>query len=232
VKIHSAVFATTPVNAGELAAAYVRGDVTRLREVEVLDLDEEAVRSGTVAPRLYGYLKIPFERMRVQGLKVASTTGEAASLADIAAAVVEQMDDNCLYIIGPGTTTRAITDKLGLRKTLIGVDVVTRRGMVAEDANEAQILKLIEGRRAKIIVTPVGGQGCIFGRGNQQISARVIAKVGRDNIVVVGTPDKVQSLAGLALWVDTGDPDTDRMLQGYVRVVTGYKEEIVIRVGN
>jgi predicted polyphosphate/ATP-dependent NAD kinase len=231
VKIHSAVFATNPASAGELAAAYLRGDVARLREAEVLDLDEEAVRSGIIAPRLYGYLRIPFERRLVQGLKVASTTGEAASLAGIATAVVEQMDDDCIYIIGPGTTTRAIADKLGLRKTLIGVDVVTRRGMVAEDANESQILKLIEGRPARIIVTPIGGQGCIFGRGNQQISARVIAKVGRDNIVVVGTPDKIQPLVGQHLWVDTGDPDTDRIMQGYFRVVTGYREEIVIRVG-
>jgi predicted polyphosphate/ATP-dependent NAD kinase len=232
VKIHSAVFATNPASAGELAAACLRRAVTRLQEAEVLDLDEEALRRGTVAPRLYGYLKIPFERRLVQGLKVASTTGEAGSLAGIAAAVVEQMDDDRLYIIGPGTTTRAITDSLGLRKTLIGVDVVRRTEMVAEDVNEAQILKLIEDRRAKIIVTPIGGQGCIFGRGNQQISPRVIAKVGRNNIVVVGTPDKIQSLAGQPLWVDTGDPDTDRILQGYVRVVTGYREEIVIRAGS
>jgi predicted polyphosphate/ATP-dependent NAD kinase len=230
VKIHSAVFATSPAAAGELAAAYLLGRAARLREAEVMDLDEEALRAGVLAPRLYGCLRIPYESSLVQGLKVPSAAGEAASLSAVAAAVAERMEEDCLYVLGPGTTTRAVAERLGLRKTLAGVDVVTRREVLAADAGEAEILRLIRGKRVKIVVTPIGGQGCIFGRGNQQISPAVIAAVGRENIIVAATPEKLQALGGRPLWVDTGDPETNRLLAGHVRVVTGHREEAVVRV--
>jgi len=240
VKIHSAVFGTNPLNAGDLAVLYLQGKAARLREAEVMDIDEEAFRRGIVSAKLYGYLKVPFQRRLLQGLKTPSSPGEQAAMAAIAADVVSQMEDGWLYIIGPGTTTRAITSRLGLDKTLIGVDVVRgerreergERGgrLVATDVNESQLLKLIEGRKAKIVVTPIGGQGYIFGRGNQQISPKVIEKVGKENIIVVSTTGKIHSLGGRPLWVDTGDRAVDEMLSGHIRVVTGYNEQIVYRV--
>lgn len=230
VKIHSAVFATSPRSAGDLAGLYLRGRVSSLREAEVMDIDEEAFRQGIVSAKLYGYLKIPFRRRFVQSLKIASSPAEKASSEAIACDVVDRMGDESLYIIGPGTTTRAITSKLGLNKTLIGVDVVFKGKLLATDVNESQLLNLLEGREAKIIVTPIGGQGCIFGRGNQQISPEVIKGVGRDNIIVVSTPEKINSLSGRPLWVDTGDRAVDRMLSGYMRVVTGYNEQAICKV--
>ncbi len=232
VKIHSAVFATNPRSAGDLAALYLRGRVSRLREAEVMDIDEEAVRLGVVSARLYGYLKVPFQRRLLQGLKTPSSPGEQAAMAAIAADVVSNMEDGWLYVIGPGTTTRAITTRLGLDKTLIGVDVVAEGKLIAADVNESQLLKLIEGHKAKIIVTPIGGQGYIFGRGNQQISPGAIREVGRENIVVVSTTGKIHSLGGRPLRVDTGDQELDRMLGGYVQVVTGYDERIIYRVAH
>jgi len=230
VKIHSAVFATSPRSAGDLAVLHLRGRVSSLREAEVMDIDEEAFRQGIVSAKLYGYLKIPFRRRLVQSLKIASSPGENASLEAIACDVVDRMADDCLYIIGPGTTTRAITSKLGLNKTLVGVDVVFKGKLLATDVNESQLLNLVEGRDAKIVVTPIGGQGCILGRGNQQISPEVIKRVGKDNIIVVSTPEKINSLSGRALWVDTGDREVDRMLSGYMRVVTGYNEQAICKV--
>jgi len=230
VKIHSAVFATNPSAAGELAALYLEGRNVRLQEAEVMDIDEEAVRRGVVAARLYGYMRIPFRRQMVQGLKTSTGPGEQAAQAAIAAAVIEGMEEDYLYIIGPGTTTRAITTRLGLEKTLVGVDVVEGEELVAADANEAQILRLLTGRRARIVVTPIGGQGYIFGRGNQQISPEVIRRVGRANLVLVSTASKIESLYGRPLLVDTGDPAVDEMLVGYHHVVTGYRERIVYKV--
>jgi predicted polyphosphate/ATP-dependent NAD kinase len=230
VKIHSAVFATNPSSAGELAASYLRGSVAGLREAEVMDVDEEAFREGIVSAKLYGYLRVPFRRSLVQSLKVASGPGERASMEAIAYDVVDGMEDDCLYIIGPGSTTRAIASLLGLDKTLVGVDVVAGGELVASDVNESQLLDLVEGRRAKIVVTPIGGQGCILGRGNQQISPEVIKKVGKDDIIVVSTAEKIHSLGGRPLWVDTGDRAVDRMLEGHIRVVTAYKEQIIYRV--
>jgi predicted polyphosphate/ATP-dependent NAD kinase len=236
VKIHSAVYATNPQSAGDLAASYLQGKTTALREAEVMDIDEQALRQDIVSARLYGYLQVPFERRLLQGLKTPSRPGEQSAVAAIAADVVSKMENGWLYVIGPGTTTRAITSRLGLPKTLIGVDVVAVRSpagegkLVAADANESRLLELLEEHQAKIVVTPIGGQGYIFGRGNQQISPDVIRKTGKESVIIVSTVGKVHSLGGRPLRVDTGDRAVDEMLSGYVRVVTGYDEEIVYKV--
>jgi predicted polyphosphate/ATP-dependent NAD kinase len=211
--------------------------VTSLREAEVMDIDEEAFRQGRVSAKLYGYLNIPFRTSLVQNLKMASSGGEA-SVASIGYDVAERMDDGCLYIIGPGTTTRAIASELGVDKTLLGVDLVLDRKLLAADVNEAQLLKLLDSRlrqgalKATIIVTPIGGQGYIFGRGNQQISPAVIRRVGRENIMVVSTKEKLYAMGSEPLRVDTGDQRVDELLSGYMTVVTGYRERAVRRVSS
>jgi len=235
VKIHSAVYATNPMTAGELAALYLQGRVDSRREAEVLDIDEEAVRQGVLSARLYGYLKIPFRTSLVQNLKTPSDS-EATALASLAYDVASKMEEGCLYIVGPGTTTRAITDELELPKTLIGVDVILDRRLLAADVNEAQLLDLVADRPARIVVTPIGGQGYIFGRGNQQISPLVIAAVSGqegspwERIIVVSTKAKLYALGGRPLLVDTGDRALDRRLSGYIKVVTGYNERAVRKV--
>ncbi|MFN8459906.1 MAG: ATP-NAD kinase, partial [Anaerolineae bacterium] len=167
----------------------------------------------------------------VQSLKSASPPGEQAAARAIAWAVVEQMSDEWLYLVGPGTTTRAITDHLGLSKTLIGVDVIFQKKLLLADANEAQLRQLLaEGRPAKIIVTPIGGQGYILGRGNQQFSPAIIRQVGRENLLVVSAPGKIHALHGRPLQVDTGDPALDTLLKGHIRVITGYNEHIIYRL--
>lgn len=232
VKIHSGVYAINPKKAGELAVKFLREGAS-LREAEVMDIDEDAFRKGRVSARLYGYLRVPYERSLVQQVKCGSpsTLDEKMSQEIIAEYVVEQMDDNYYYILGPGTTLRAITDKLGIEKTLLGVDMINKGKIVAMDLNEEQLLKLIEYKKVKIIVSPIGGQGYIFGRGNQQISPTVIRKVGRGNVIVIASHNKLSSI-GLdrPLLVETGDDEVDKMLSGYIRVITGYKEEIVIKV--
>jgi predicted polyphosphate/ATP-dependent NAD kinase len=231
VKIHSAVYATHSRSAGELAALYLRGRVTSEREAEVMDIDEEAFRAGALQARLYGYLRVPYRSRLVQSQKMPSS-GEAASLAAIAEDVVSKMEPGVLYIVGPGTTTRAIARELGLDKTLLGVDVVLDGELVARDANEADLLALLEAHEgpARIIVTPIGGQGYLFGRGNQQISPRVIRRVGMDNILVVSAPDKLHALGSQPLLVDTGDREVDGILSGYLMIITGYNERAVRKV--
>jgi predicted polyphosphate/ATP-dependent NAD kinase len=229
VKIHSAVYATNPRSAGDLAALYLQGRGVGLREAEVMDIDEEAFRQGALSARLYGYLRIPYRASLVQSQKVPSA-GEGAALAAIAEDVVEKMEDDVLYVVGPGTTTRAIAGELGLEKTLLGVDVILNRELIARDANEAQLLALMAGKQVRIVVTPIGGQGYLFGRGNQQMSPRVIERVGKENVIVVSTPDKLHALGSQPLLVDTGDRAVDEMLGGYVMIVTGYNERAVRRV--
>ena len=230
VKIHSAVFSINPRSAGDLAVMYVRGEVTNLREAEVMDIDEQAFRENQLSAELLGYLKVPYERGMVQATKAGSSMDDEAAAEEIAGDFVENMQDDCIYILGPGTTTRAITNELGLKKTLLGVDLVYNGKLIASDVNEKQLSELMRGKKAKIVVSVIGGQGFIFGRGSQQMSPDVIRTVGRKNIVIIATPNKLLSLRGRPLLVDTGDSEVDRMMAGYIHVITGYKRRSVYPV--
>jgi predicted polyphosphate/ATP-dependent NAD kinase len=230
VKIQSGVFAINPARAGDIAARYMRGDLTTVRELEVMDIDEEAYRANRLSARLYGYLRVPYEEALVQGSKEATGGSEEINLEAIASEVVEGMEEDTLYVIGPGTTTRPIAEELGLEKTLLGVDVVENGKLMASDVNEEALLELIEGRRVKIIVTVIGGQGFILGRGNQQISPEVIRRVGAENLIIVASPRKLTALKGKPLLVDTGDSELDEMLSGYRKVVIGYSRRSVYMV--
>lgn len=232
VKIHSAVYATSPQNAGDLAARYLVGESSdiRLHEAEVMDIDEQAFRENRLMSRLYGYLKVPYERGMIQDSKAGSALGEEASMDAIACDVINNMQDDYVYIIGPGTTARAITDKLGLKNTLLGVDAVYNKKLIGSDLNETQLLKTIEGKKAKIVVSAIGRQGYVFGRGNQQISAEVIKRVGKENIIVIASKNKIISLKGSPLLVDTDDDEVNRILTGYVQVITGLAERSVIKI--
>jgi predicted polyphosphate/ATP-dependent NAD kinase len=230
VKMHSSVFAVDTKAAAKIATGFLWGELP-LRESEVMDVDENAFREGRVSSRLYGYLLTPYEPYLIQGAKMASpiTKSELRNQAAIAICIIENMKPDVAYIIGPGTTTRTIGDLLDAKKTLLGVDIFCNKKIVASDVNEKQILEKIRGKTAQIIVTPIGGQGFIFGRGNQQISPEVIRRVGLGNIVVVATEGKLRSLKGLR--VDTGDPNLDDAFRSRkLKVVADYKTEYVTRI--
>ncbi len=230
VKIHSAVFAASPTAAADLAALYLQKKSVRVVEAEVMDLDEEDYRNGVLSAKLFGYLKIPFQKKHVQNLKAGSAPNEKYSQEAIAFDVMENMSDEFYYIIGPGSTTRPIMEKLNLEHTLLGVDLIYRKALVAKDLNESGLLKRITGKRVKLIITPIGGQGFILGRGNQQISPEVIKQVGRENIIIVATQQKINSLNGRPLLVDTGERPVDELLSGYYKITTGYGEYIIYTV--
>jgi len=229
VKIHSAVYATNPKHAGELAKMYLQSKAP-LREAEVLDLDEDAYREGRVSLRLYGTLYVPFRPLLLQNQKSPSPASEAYQMKAIAADVIEQMEPGVAYILGPGTTTRAIAQALGVEKTLVGVDVIRDGQLIGRDVTQAQLLQVVETMPARIIVTPIGGQGFLFGRGNQQIGPEVIRKVGRENIIVISTASKLRGLRFQPFLVDTGDAEVDALLAGYFIVITGYRERMVYKV--
>jgi predicted polyphosphate/ATP-dependent NAD kinase len=231
VKMHSAVYATNPRSAGEAAARFLASRARATREAEVMDIDESEFRNGRVSARLYGTLLIPDQPRFVQQVKSGSSQRNDAALAGIADDVAERMRDGALYIIGPGSSTSQIAERLGGPNTLLGVDLYCRGEAVALDVTEQEILDHLDGVKGRIVVTPIGGQGFLFGRGNQQISAQVIQTVGKSNILVVSTVDKIAGLKGDPFLVDTGDLDTDRLLSGYIRVITGYHTETVHPVG-
>ena len=225
VKMHSAVFAVNPRAAAKIIAAFLFEGLP-LKEVEVMDVDEEAFRKGRVSAELYGYMLVPYEPLLIQGAKMASPTTESElhNQAAIAIYIIENMQPDVIYIIGPGTTTRTIADLLDVEKTLLGVDLFCNKKIIVKDANEKQILEHIHGKKAQIIVTPIGGQGFIFGRGNQQISPKVLRKVGLENINAAATKSKLENLKSLR--VDTGDPSLDDELRKRrIKVIIDYKIE-------
>ena len=232
-KIHSGVYGINPRNAGELAALYLQGKVTRVKQAEVMDIDEEAFRLGRVSAELFGYLTVPRDEARVQGGKAGRTASDENALDAIAFGLLDRMDPETLYLLGTGSTVFGIKKRLGIAGTLLGVDVVRDRQLVAADVTEHQLLDLLGppgSTPARIVVTVIGGQGYIFGRGNQQFSPRVIERVGRENITVVATRQKLAALGGRPLLVDTGSEQTNELLSGYVRVLTGYDDVIAVRV--
>ncbi len=233
VKIQSAVFATSPAAAGRLAAAFLASPHRRTEEREVLDLDEDAYRRGAVVPQLHGYLRVPAGRS-VQPRKSPAVPDDAGVAAAIAEQVVAAMLPGHRYVLGPGTTIRAIAERLGVRTTLVGIDVVelAHEGprLVAEDVGEKELLRSIAARPATIVLTPVGGQGFLIGRGNQPLSPAVLRAAGRDALLVVATPAKLAALEGRPLLVDTGDDELDRALEGHLRVITGTCDVAIVRV--
>jgi predicted polyphosphate/ATP-dependent NAD kinase len=232
VKMHSGVYAVSPEAAGELLVRLARAGLVNVELREVRDIDEEAFRQGVVRARFYGELLTPEEGHYLQHTKVSGVESEELVAEDIAAGVIESLDPGTIYLVGPGSTTAAIMARLDIPNTLLGVDAIRGGELLLADASEDQLLELMSqaDAPAHIIVTAIGGQGHIFGRGNQQFGPAVIRRVGLENITVVAGKGKIASLEGRPLLVDTNDADLDRALCGYRRVVTGYRDEILYPV--
>ena len=229
VKIHSGVFALNPQSAGAAALQFLREERPVVQEAEVMDLDEEAYRQGQVCPKLYGYLTIPHNQRRIQNVKARSSSGEG-ELTSIAAQVIDDMEKDVYYIIGAGTTTRRIMECLKLPNTLIGIDVIRNKELVASDVTESQLWDILQKGDCRLILTVIGGQGHVFGRGNQQISPRIIRRLGVERIQLAAAKRKLLSLPGRRLTVDTGDPLLDEELKGCWRVTVGAGEQMICRM--
>lgn len=235
VKIHSAVYAVTPVHAGELIKLIADGQAMSLIDAQVMDLDEAAFREGRVIAKCYGYLSVPVDDTRMQLMKQGGIDDEQVLLEDIAADIIECMQAGVYYLIGSGSTTAELMNQLGLKNTLLGVDIIRDDKLIASDVDEQTILRIISGHKASMIITIIGGQGHIFGRGNQQLSASVIREVlgesiDKDNLLLVATNNKLHSLNNRPMVADTGDTQLDKTLSGLYTVITGYQQRTLYRL--
>ncbi|MDH5447385.1 MAG: ATP-NAD kinase family protein [Candidatus Bathyarchaeota archaeon] len=231
VKMYSGIFAINPIDAAYIVEAFIKQE-TQLDDFEIIDADETAIRNDQFNIRLYGFLKGPFLPMRIQGSKQVSpeTLDEHENQVAVARFIIEEMNHNAAYILGPGTTVKCVADLLGVEKTLLGVDIYRKDGMT-KDVNEEKLLKEIDDwQNTWIIVSPIGRQGILFGRGNLQISQKIIRLVGKDKILVLATRSKIRSIEEGVLRVDTGDAEVDRMLRGYIRVATDYREWRLLQI--
>jgi predicted polyphosphate/ATP-dependent NAD kinase len=236
VKIHSGVYGITPTAAGQVIAQLVKGELVSLRSQEVRDIDEEEFRAGRVIARYYGELQVPESHQYMQATKDGAQEGskeiEALVLDDIAAHVEELMEPGVRYIMGSGSTVAAVMHYLGLDNTLLGVDVIEEGQVIASDVTAQQLLALCADHAAQLIVTLIGGQGHVLGRGNQQLSPELIRHLGLENVHIIATKTKLKALQGRPLLVDSGDPQLDQELAGLVPVICGFHDVVLYPLGN
>lgn len=226
--MYSAVFANNPESAGEVAARFL-SDGLPLSDGEVMDIDEDAFRNGQLVAQLKGYMSVPYEPAMVQSSKEGTSSFELTDQKAIARGILEIMEKGHVYVLGPGSTTRAIAEELGIYdSTPLGFDLIEDYKLIAKDVGEKQILKALREKPTAIIVSPIGKQGFILGRGNLQLSLEVLRQAGKENILVVSTPNKLALIP--ALKVDTGDEEMDKAFRGHIRVVTGYRQFHMVKV--
>ena len=99
--------------------------------------------------------------------------------------------------------------------------------------NRRKFLKTSAATAAGFQIVPrhvIGGQGHLFGRGNQQFSPAVIRRLGKANIEILASRTKLGTLEGRPLVVDTGDPELDRDLCGLWPITSGYDDTLLYRV--
>ncbi len=233
VKMHSGVFATSPAAAGRLVALLAdaeAGGRLQFEAAEIMDIDEAAVRANRISARLYGYARIPIERRLVQQPKAGAVAHDDAGIAAAALAIAGEMRPDISYVVGPGRSAKQVLGALGLQGALLGVDLVRDGKLVGTDRAAEQLQRLTMATPVRIIAGVTGGQGFLFGRGNQQIPPEIIAKAGRDGLIVVAGRQKLAGLACGRLLVDTGDPALDAALAGHLRVRCGDGEWVMMRV--
>ncbi len=234
VKMHSGVFGMNPEATSEIVAAFISGELD-IAEGEILDLDEERYREGEWSIGLFGTARTPHEPTYVLVSKVqVEAVGEDAIKEEIAESIVEDMEDNpdTLFILGSGSTVGAVSKELDIEFSLLGVDAVVNKELIAKDVNESKLLELLDQyQKVRLVLSPIGAQGFILGRGNLQLSPEVIKRIGIDNITIISPPAKLAQTPMLR--VDTGDKELDEMFheKQYLRVVFRYKTMKLVKIG-
>lgn len=229
VKMHSAVYAINPEAAGAVLSHLYRAEPVLIGEREVRDIDEEKLRAGSVQSKYYGELSVPELDEFIQQVKNSGRTPEPLILADIAAEIIDQLDEDTLTIFGPGSTTKAVLDELSCDAALLGVNAYTAGTLVGCDLDGAELLQLVENFNGpvRLLLSVIGGQGHIIGRGNQQLLPEILRSIGKANIQILAVPSKLEELNSRPFLIDTNDPQLDQTLSGFYTVVTGYRQAVL-----
>ena len=234
VKMHSGCFAASPNAAAEVLIAWLEGDLL-LARTEVMDLDEEVYREGRWSVRMYGEAMMPASPRWMQGAKMRVEASEEDEVLEALGDHIQEVlieDNERLVIWGSGGTLRTIAEGLGFNPTLLGIDASIGKKQVGTDLNEESLLELISehGGACTLLVSPMGGQGFLLGRGNLQLSPEVLRAIGIDAVLGVVTPAKMLTVAQLR--IDTGDAELDAQFQAkkYLKVLQGYRTTRLLKV--
>jgi len=234
VKMHSGVYTVSPQATVRVLELFLRQEPVSTALQEVRDIDEALLREGKINTRYYGELRVPNDDRYVQQVKNTERQDESQLQLDIAASVVDNMQHDQLYIIGAGTTPKAVMDELSLPNTLLGIDVVLGRELIAADLTSIELEALLDQyphHTANLLITAIAGQGHIIGRGNQQLSPSILRRVGKEQTQVLITPLKLAELSKRPLIMDSGDAVLDVQWSGWITVCTGYQQTAVYPLG-
>ncbi|WP_136602331.1 ATP-NAD kinase family protein [Salinigranum halophilum] len=214
VKVYSSVFAVSPEDAAVIAATF-----TRVEEREVMDIDEDEYREGEVHPELRAVAWVPV----AEDLQSSKQTG-GGSVEALAEGVAASVREGVTYVLGPGSTVGAVKRALGFEGSPLGVDVWRDGEVLVRDGSERKILAAL-GEENVVVVSPIGGQGFVFGRGNPQLSPAVIRHC---DVRIVASRAKLDDIG--VLRVDTDDPELDDDLRGWTRVRVGRVEQRMMQI--
>lgn len=233
VKMHSGCFATTPKASAEVLLAFLQGDLM-VAITEVMDLDEEIYQKGEWKVRMYGEAWTPSSPRFMQGAKEqVERASESDTIEGLANHIGNLIDDNpeLMVIWGSGGTLRRMGEHLNVELTLLGIDI-QHKGTIHSDLNEQQLLQHLTGYEGPrlLLLSPMGGQGFLIGRGNLQLSPDVLRAIGFESILGVATPSKLLGLSSVR--IDTGDPllDEEYQQRRFVKLLQGYRTTRVIRI--
>ena len=233
VKMHSGCFASSPKAAAEVLSAWLNQDLL-LSSTEVLDLDEELYRQGKWVVRLYAEAITPASPRWMQGSKMrVEASGEEEVIEGLSDHIRDTLlDEDMMIIWGSGGTLREIGSNLGFELNTLGIDISKGNSVVASDLNEQEIIHYLQTHTGEVtlLLSPMGGQGFLIGRGNLQLSPEVLRIVGADRVLGIVTPAKMLTLRTLR--VETGDPEMDEEFsrKKYLKVLQGYRTTRILPV--
>ena len=233
VKMHSGCFASSPKAAAEVLSAWLEGDLL-LSSTEVLDLDEDLYRQGKWVVKLYAEAITPASPRWMQGSKMrVEASGEEEIIQGLADHVRETLfDDRMMIVWGSGGTLRTIGGILGFELNTLGIDITVGGNIIGSDLNENEILSALKEHQGDVILllSPMGGQGFLIGRGNLQLSPDVLRIIGVNRVLGIVTPAKMLTLRSLR--IETGDSEMDQRFseKKYLKVLQGYRTTRVLKV--
>jgi len=233
VKMHSGCFAASPKAAAEVLSAWLDGDLL-LASTEVLDLDEERYRQGEWVVQLYAEAMTPASPRWMQGSKQRIEASDEEDTTEGLADHIRELviSEDGLVIWGSGGTLRAIAEMNGFQPTNLGIDATLGNEQVGTDLDETGLLEILSSHTGPVtlLLSPMGGQGFLIGRGNLQLSPEVLRAIGIDNILGVVTPAKLLTVRRLR--IETGDANLDAEFAAkrYMKVLQGYRTTRVLPV--
>jgi predicted polyphosphate/ATP-dependent NAD kinase len=226
VKMRSGVFGLSPEAAADLVSDFAAGAGRPLGEAEILDAAGDGLHT-----EFHAMVAVPGASGRLAAPKSFTAAGSAAELDALCAATARDLAPGTLYLFGPGSTTAGVLGHLGLHATALGVDAVRDGELIGADLSEQQILALMDAAPAtRLVLGVIGGQGFLLGRGNQQLGAAVLSRLGPGDLIIVATAAKLAALDPPRLLIDCGDDAAFGGLCGYHRVRTGPSRYMMMQV--